>query len=321
MGDDILVRSRSLLDRGSVISADLSRHGVEIVVMSHLARKRLNGGPLALLLAASGCLLGVGAGCQIIQGPATMNAQSQPRFQQALIIYRIDGTPTAEGIYAGATVAGQRGGKIQTLSIQYPHPKGKSGYARAELVVERLAAEAATNSASTGWLSGVGRTLRDNLPGIRFRDGVDEALGVDVPLSVVEKAVAALENQGYFSATAAPVAGSTVTIAATINGVAQSKPWRTVQTLDGIVSRVRHEGQVVSHTAPAVEPAAFAAVNAPTVAFPTGPAAIGGNPGAAVPLAPNLPTSATPFGDPSSPGAIVPTAGLESLAVRRLPSI
>lgn len=263
----------------------------------------------ALQFSAAVCLLGATAGCQLVQAPETMNQQSQPRFQSVQLIYRIEGTATAAGVYPGAAAAAPRGGRIQTLSLQYPHPKGRAGYARAELVVERPTGSYAADGASPGaavnppansnWIGSVGRTLRDNLPGIRFRDGVDEALALDIPLGVLEKAVASLEQQGYFDA-AAPSA-STVAIAAAINGSAQCKPWRTVQELDGILSRVRHEGLVVSHTGP---PAAPLAMSGPPPALgqvaPAGWAALGNQPPAAS------------GGDPA--------AGAQLIAVQRLPA-
>lgn len=246
-----------------------------------------------------------------------------PRFQSFQLVYRIESPPAGAAAAASLSAAPSRPGKVQTLSIQYPHPKGKAGYARAEWISERptgsagagpIAGESSAKGASAaGWMSSMGRALRDNLPGIRFREGIDEALGLDVPLAVVERALGALESQGYFAPDPS-LPPSAVQIATNINGVSQNRPWRTVQELDAIASRVRHEGQVVSHTAPFVS----SLVSAPGLPAATSWSGSAAAPGAFLPGGLTAPSGTAPATGaptlPESTQAVWPVAGGTSAA-------
>lgn len=168
-----------------------------------------------------------------------------------------------------ATAADRTGGetRVRTLTLQYPHPQGRGGYALAELVIEKptapgapapgAASDPATPPGPVDWLCGV---IRDNLPGVAYADNVVAAYALDIPMADVDRIVQLLDIQGYFAEGVQPafyVAGGGAPgadaplIAARINGVDIDRQWRVTPELNDLVWRVRNEGRLVAHRQPA----------------------------------------------------------------------
>ncbi len=83
----------------------------------------------------------------------------------------------------------------QILSLKYPHPDGKKGMALAEIVTGSPVEAQAEGSA---WLAGTRKFFREKLPGVSYAEGITAAYALDVPIADVERAIASLDNQGYF---------------------------------------------------------------------------------------------------------------------------
>lgn len=129
-----------------------------------------------------------------------------------------------------------------TLLVKYPHPANKSGLARAELIVESGKKDAA---ATKGWGQRLKEATRDNLPGVAFGEGVEQALGLDIPIKNVEAAIDSLDMVGYF-ADGPQAAAPNVVLATKVEGLEVRKPWRQVPELDALVAEISRKGTLIT---------------------------------------------------------------------------
>jgi hypothetical protein len=168
-----------------------------------------------------------------------------------------------------AAAADRTGGetRVRTLTLQYPHPQGRGGYALAELVIEKPTAPGEQTPGATpepaaqpGWYDRCRGVLRDNMPGVAYADNVVAAYALDIPMADVDRVVQLLDIQGYFAEGIQPVSYAAVggapaaeapLVAARINGVDIDRPWRVTPELNDLVWRVRNEGRLVAHRQPA----------------------------------------------------------------------
>jgi len=114
-----------------------------------------------------------------------------------------------------------------------------------------MAGTADPSGESNSWLGGLSRLLRDNLPGVAFGDGVEQAWALDIPVAEVDLVVQTLDAQGFFAeVTPAAEFASPATsplLAARINGLRVEKRWGSTAELETLIARVRREGKLVSH--------------------------------------------------------------------------
>lgn len=183
-------------------------------------------------------------------------------YQAVTINYRVDagrsGLPMQLARTQGQQVSFQEtpssvypNRSIGTLSIQYPHPDGRTDYALAELIIENdpTSPDAApVDKGWFGWLGTVRRAARDNLPGIKLDDGVREAWAMDLPRSELDRVLARLSATGYFSPTVMAPQG--VKLATKIDGASVKKTWMLVPELDAVAGRIRAQGRLVSYLRP-----------------------------------------------------------------------
>ncbi len=199
------------------------------------------------------------AGCRLreLRTPETqlrpLGAKPQA-YASAAITYRLQPPPPAGGdvelaSYSTQPVASQTAApsRTQILSIEYPHPAGRRGYALAEVIVAREAASDAANR-SGSWLAAMRRVARDRMPGLTYAEGIQSAWALDVPIAEVDLLIRRLDAQGYFADSKAPLAGAD--LAARIDGRSFSKPWSSVPELNTLVRNVRRQGKLVSHREP-----------------------------------------------------------------------
>jgi hypothetical protein len=195
-------------------------------------------------------------GCAAFRSGETQlgaNSATRDSFASAAITYRLDPEPLAQTqapasetqlvSYTQETPRPTTPQNVQLLSVKYPHPAGRKGYALAEVVVANPSAGEADKGA--GWLDGVRRATRDYLPGVAYGDGIESAWALDVPVADVDHLIHGLDGQGYFGDSSVPVAG--VELSARVNGLGFQKQWHTVPELNALITRVRREGKLVSH--------------------------------------------------------------------------
>jgi hypothetical protein len=182
-------------------------------------------GLLAVLAAASGCASITPPSSQIDPG----NAIS--RLRSGVLVYRVYSTTETK-----------TPDRVQILSIKYPHPDGRAGYALAEAVVGDLSEESET--VEPPWVARLATFARDTLPGMAFGEGIKEAKAFDIPVSDLEAVLDRLGEEGYFhQPNSLP---SPVELAVEVNGHRQDKPWRRVVELDRLYSDVRAKGSLVA---------------------------------------------------------------------------
>ncbi|HJT32231.1 MAG TPA: hypothetical protein VJ783_09330 [Pirellulales bacterium] len=202
------------------------------------------------------------AGCTNLQ-PRTVRIDSAAgMYQNVNIDYRVDTGRLSEPLIV-SRIAGRRirqqlipsspyaDRSVARLSIQYPHPEGKEGYALAEVVIETRAprrAGQARKSVWQQWVGGFSDAARDLVPGMPTSDTVYEAWAMDLPRSELDRAVGGLSQGGFFISPPRPAAG--VNLAAKIDGYPIVKQWTHVPELDSLVERVRQGGQLVSYNHP-----------------------------------------------------------------------
>jgi hypothetical protein len=195
-------------------------------------------------------------GCAAVSTPETQISASRTRFESALISYRTDpvsAEPAPAKPAAGVQLAAffqppPAAGKLtRLLQIQYPHPAGRAGYARVELILGSAGAKSAD-----GWPAQFRRALRENMPGMSNAEGIAEAWALDVPAGEIDRILERLEEQGYFTAGTSQAAGTSLT--AKIDGNEFQRPWHRSGELEALSLRVRREGKLVSHRQP-LEPA------------------------------------------------------------------
>ena len=184
------------------------------------------------------CSLASLAGCSLLQSGESQLFSSPSRYQAASITYRKASCGTDE-------VPGRR----TTLAIRYPHPAGRAGCARVELIVD--GGFGTRDPLSPRWLDRMRRLARENLPGVSLAPGIEEALGYDWPVAELDPLLARLEHPLPTSLDLSP--GAKVSVVASINGAAVPPRNAPLAELEELIARVRREGSLISHGTPAPE--------------------------------------------------------------------
>jgi len=193
---------------------------------------------------------------------------------------------------------------VGTLKIEYPHPEGRPGFARARLEITSKASGAApaTPESTSSW-SKVAKSMNPKrLWTSSAKTQIDETWEFDVPREQLDMAVASLNRAGYFDARQQGSDG--VELEAVVDGKTVKKTWHQVPELNELMLSVRNQGRLVAYTRPAADRTSAATtanlahyqhyeaqdrLAAQTAATPTWQAAPGANP------APTLPSyAATP---------------------------
>jgi len=187
----------------------------------------------------------ISSGCAMLRGPEAQINFAADRYKSVEVLYRFE-TAGAHQTSFTALSAPSAAGVIQSLAIKYPHPAGRVGQARVELVVEKIPTPGAVSpNPDAGWMGSFGRITRQNLPGIAFEGNVIAAWGMDVPVTQLDPIVEQLKSQGFFTATTN--ISRDVNLGARVNGVGGERPWVRVSELDALVVRMRKEASFVSH--------------------------------------------------------------------------
>ena len=214
------------------------------------------------MLAAA--LVAAASGCESLHPRTVQIDAASGRFQSAQLTYQLDTGRLSQPVQT-ARIAAQQVSYQQLpstplpdrsharLSVQYPHPRGRAGYALAEVVIEsdqrgEKAGASAEKSGFQKFVGGLTDAMNDILPGMVYGNGVKEAWALDIPKDDLDQLVGSLANSGYFNYGPAPTAG--VDVLTRLDGKVIRKNWRQVPELDAFIERVRHEGTLVSYVSP-----------------------------------------------------------------------
>ena len=202
------------------------------------------------------------AGCSTIQPQSLRIDSAAGMYQGVTISYRVDGGQLSEPLTVarinGHQVTQERlpsspypDRSIVRLSIRYPHPDGKTGFALAEMVVETHKPPSpgqAKKAAWQQWSDSFAAVARDILPGIKMSDDVYEAWALDISKSDLDRVVQGMSLSGYFVNPSKQTLG--VELAVRIDNFQAAKKWTREPELDILLDRLRKEGQLVSYVHP-----------------------------------------------------------------------
>jgi hypothetical protein len=209
------------------------------------------------------CLFAILActGCSTFPSRTVRIDSAAGMYQGVTLTYKVDGGQLSEPLTV-ARISGQQvteerlpsspypDQSVVRLSIRYPHPDGKSGFALAEMVVEtRTPPNAQVKKAVwQQWSDSFASVARDLLPGMKMSDDVYEAWSLDISKSDVDRVVQGLSHSGYFVNPSKQTLG--VELAVRIDNFQAVKNWSREPELDILLERVRQQGRLVSYVHP-----------------------------------------------------------------------
>ncbi len=199
-----------------------------------------------------GCIAAQGVGCSLVKTPESQLFSRSGRYESASIEYCV-GSVVPSSANFGANLASYQQpsapavkpeGRKVTLAVHYPHPSGRYGFARAELIVENQTANKSSSSRLPGWLDQVRLLAHEHLPGVSFGDGVEQALGLDLPVAELDGLIDQVQQP--VQSLPEKATADSVRLVARINGQPLAERASHVEQLDRLVLRVRREGSLIS---------------------------------------------------------------------------
>jgi hypothetical protein len=175
--------------------------------------------------------------------------------QAVRLTYRIDagqlGAPLAISCVQAQQVAYQEVApsplaerSVGVLDIQYPHPAGRAGLALVGVVVQQQDSSRGITpnfvQHALGWFH-----WPDENTILGSNRDLHEAWVMDVPGSEVAQLIGRLQTAGFYGNT--EQRHGHVRISSRIGASFIAKDWTTVSELDGLMHRVRSQGQLVSY--------------------------------------------------------------------------
>lgn len=197
------------------------------------------------------CVLLGFVGCKAsgYKGPAIPYDSAAALYEQAQLTYVVDASKLQVPIsvaqiegqhvsYQQVPSAIQQGRTLGRVEIEYPHPRGKSGYALARVTIESKFASEGEKPSVASRVPVVGQWIDPPTQ-------VEEVWELDIPRSDLDRVVAQLNQVRYFDRdTKAP---GPVSIEAKLDGRALNKSWERVPELDELMVAVRGHGHLVAY--------------------------------------------------------------------------
>ena len=210
-------------------------------------------------------LLAAATGCESLQPRSVQIDAASGRYQSAQLTYELDTGRLSQPVQTARIAAQQVSYQQQPsnplpdrshtrLSVQYPHPRNKAGFALAEVVIEAdqtpvKSSSGTDKSAPQRFAASISDAMNDILPGMQYAEGVREAWALDVSKEELDQLIGQLANSGYFAY--GPDTTPGVEVFTRLDGKVIRKTWHQVPGLNDFIERVRHEGQLVSYVRPA----------------------------------------------------------------------
>ncbi|HVX10474.1 MAG TPA: hypothetical protein VHC22_04800 [Pirellulales bacterium] len=201
-------------------------------------------------------------GCSVMQPRSLRIDSAAAPYRGVTLSYRVDGGQLSEPLTVARIVDGKviqerlpsspyPDRSVVRLSIRYPHPDGKLGYALAEMVVETRKppnVQAQKKSTWQQWGDSIASTAQELLPGIKMSDDIYEAWSLDIAKSDLDRVIAGMSQSGYFVNPSKTTMG--VELAARVDDFQANKKWSREPELDILLERLRQEGSLVSYVHP-----------------------------------------------------------------------
>ncbi|MBX7168304.1 MAG: hypothetical protein K1X74_18355 [Pirellulales bacterium] len=178
-----------------------------------------------------------------IYDQATLRYESDAATQGvALPVARVDRSQVSYEALPTSPVKGQC---QSTLVLEYPHPKGHAGMARATVELQASPAQVVAGDASL--TSGEPKPWwQFDWPGRRKPPQVYEKWVLDVPRAQVDQVLDRLNQAGYFDRDL-KASDSGVELAVTLSDKRTKKAWRSVPELEALAQQARLQGQLVGY--------------------------------------------------------------------------
>lgn len=186
------------------------------------------------------------------------------KLQQPLDVVRVEGQRVAYEQVASSPLPDQ---SIGTLSIVYPHPAGRQGFAQVRFNLDSVAPSAAPSKPAKSWNPFAKPSDRPPPPkGVTSsQPEVHESWALDISKAESDAFFKLISNMGFYNTDRPGTGGAH--LAVDINGKKLDKDWEQVPELGELVRRVRREGQLLAFSRPDVMGAGRGAVIASTSAY------------------------------------------------------
>ncbi len=171
------------------------------------------------------------------------------KLQQPLDVVRVEGPNVIYEQVASSPLADE---SIGTLTLVYPHPGGRSGYAQAKFVLASGAAKSGSPPAKSSWNWWSKKKPDSPASPPTAPSGsqpeIYETWVLDVPSADSDLIFKALSSQNFFNTERPAAVG--VELAVKMNGQEVRKSWDQVIELNALAQRVRRQGQLVAYARP-----------------------------------------------------------------------
>ncbi len=202
------------------------------------------------------CLL---AGCSSLKGHKVPRDASAGFYQSASLTYRLDAgklqQPLDVARVEGPSVSYEQVASsplpdqsVGTLSLTYPHPAGRMGYAQAKFTLESAHLK---STPPTSW-NPFRKTAPGPQPPLSFSGAqpeVHEVWVLDIPSGESDQYFKLLSSYNFFN-TERPAAGDAAQLTVKLNGGEIHKNWDQLPELNALVQRVRREGRLAVYARP-----------------------------------------------------------------------
>jgi hypothetical protein len=167
------------------------------------------------------------------------------KLQQPLDVARVDGQNVSYEQVASSPLPDQ---SVGTLSLIYPHPSGRMGYAQVKFTLESAHTKSTTPKS---W-----NPFKKTPPGppqpVSFSGAqpeVHEVWVLDIPSGESDQYFKLLSTHNFFN-TERPAAGDAAQLTVKLNGGEVHKNWDQLPELNALVQRVRREGRLAVYERP-----------------------------------------------------------------------
>ncbi len=171
---------------------------------------------------------------------ATATGRQQPWLKTAELTYWKPSVP-ASGIQpVSHTQSTDRAG-FTVLGVRYPHPSGKPGVARVELVV----AGPEESDGGGSWFGGLRQAIDETLPGMTWGAGIRQAKSLDIPVSELQEV---LQNtRTIMLSSVSSQAPPNANLIAEVNDRRTTHQTVPLATFETLKKRVAQEGRLISY--------------------------------------------------------------------------
>jgi len=227
---------------------------------------------LTLLACAVAC--SVSSGCSNLPWRKVSLEANSGFYSDAALTYRLDAGRLALPLDV-VRVEGQRLSyeqvassplpeqSIGTLTLEYPHPTGKAGWALARFALDSGRVQPATTAKSWNPLSKKSKSPASS--GITStQPEVHETWELEIPATEAEAVFKMLTEVGFY---AADRTGAGAQLTVRMNGRSTAKDWNQLPALNLLVQRTRGQGRLVAYSRPTSIPGQTSAPITGTAAY------------------------------------------------------